>query len=179
MPIYEYYCPETHKIYSFYARSLKQAETPPKCPDNPNFTMKKAVSQFAVMKGLSEPIAGKEIEEEDDPRMEAAMQEMERMMAGMDEDNPDPKMMGQMMRRLSEISGEPMDPAMQEMMGRLEKGEDPEKLEEQFGDLLDEGADPEGLDAPAEKENATASRWRRLKRQLPPAKDPVLYEWNS
>ena len=29
MPIYEYYCPDNHKIYQFYAKTLAQGRTVP------------------------------------------------------------------------------------------------------------------------------------------------------
>ena len=44
MPIYEFYCPENHRIYQFYARTLAQGRSVPKCPDNPGFTMRKMLS---------------------------------------------------------------------------------------------------------------------------------------
>jgi hypothetical protein len=33
MPIYEYYCPQNHTVYQFYAKTLAQGKTAPKCPD--------------------------------------------------------------------------------------------------------------------------------------------------
>src|SRR4051812_9553891 len=48
MPIYEYYCPDNHTIYQFYAKTLAQGQTTPKCPDNPNYRLKKLVSAFAI-----------------------------------------------------------------------------------------------------------------------------------
>ncbi len=154
MPIYEYYCPDNNKIYSFYARTLAQGQTIPKCPDNPEFRMVKMVSTFAISSG------GKKESEDspameggmddggpdlDDPRMMAAMSEMEREMAGMDEENPDPRQMARMMRRMAELSGEKMDAGMEEMVRKLEEGQDPEKLEEELGDVLgDFGEDEEG-----------------------------------
>ena len=48
MPIYEYYCPDNHRIYSFYAKTLAQGQTVPKCPDNPAFRLRKIISPFAV-----------------------------------------------------------------------------------------------------------------------------------
>ena len=35
MPIYEFYSPDTNRIYSFFARSLAQGRLTPRCPDNP------------------------------------------------------------------------------------------------------------------------------------------------
>src|SRR5690606_2672934 len=75
----------------------------------------------------------------DDPRMERAMMEMEREMATMDEENPDPRQLGRLMRKMSEMTGERLDGEMDEMVRRLEAGEDPEKLEEIYGDALGDG----------------------------------------
>ena len=51
MPIYEYYCPNNHTIYQFFAKTLAQGKTVPRCPDNPKFRLKKLVSSFAVTSG--------------------------------------------------------------------------------------------------------------------------------
>jgi predicted secreted protein len=46
--------------------------------------------------------------------------------------------MAKVMRRLAEASGEPVPETLQEMMRRMEEGEDPEALEEELGDRLEE-----------------------------------------
>jgi hypothetical protein len=48
MPIYEYYCPDNHRIYQFYARSLAQGSVVPPCPDNPSYRMRRILSPFSV-----------------------------------------------------------------------------------------------------------------------------------
>ena len=48
MPIYEYYCPDNHKIYSFFAKTLAQGRTTPTCPDDPSYRLVKIMSSFAV-----------------------------------------------------------------------------------------------------------------------------------
>lgn len=80
----------------------------------------------------------------DDPRMMAAMAEMERDMAGMDEENPDPRQMARMMRRMSEVTGERFDNEMEEIVRKLEEGCDPQEIEEELGDLMDENEDDDG-----------------------------------
>ncbi|HEX2099461.1 MAG TPA: FmdB family transcriptional regulator, partial [Candidatus Synoicihabitans sp.] len=83
MPIYEYYCPDNHTVYQFYAKTLAQGQTIPKCPDNPKFRMQKRVSAFAITKGGSsdEPPPSAEANDPadtaEDARMEAAMNAME------------------------------------------------------------------------------------------------------
>lgn len=171
MPIYEFYSPEANRIYSFFARSVIGAEVVPRCPDNPEYSMRKAVSAFAVVGRAKEPGEAGEADL-DDPRLEAAMAEMEREMAGLDEDNPDPRRMGQLMRRLSELTGEKMPESMQEMVARLEAGEDPDKLEEEYGDLED--LDDFGGEEAGEP---AVSPLRRLRNRLrEPSRDPQLYE---
>ena len=174
MPIYEFYSPDTHKIYSFFARSLAYAEKIPRCPDKPEARMERVLSRFAVTGRAKEksetPGGGDDL----DPRMERVMAEMERDMAGLDENNPDPRALGHMMRKMTEATGQKMPAEMEQMIRRLEAGEDPEKLEEEFGEAFDtmdfpgEGDGGEGGDAPG-----AATRARRKKAE----RDPTLHEF--
>ena len=65
------------------------------------------------------------------------MAEMESEMSSMSEDNPDPRQLGRLMRKMTEATGQKMPEAMEQMIQRLEQGDDPEKLEEEFGDSLE------------------------------------------
>lgn len=154
MPIYEYYCPDNRRIYSFFAKTLAQGANVPKCPDNPAWRMRKIPSGFAITGGgkkRAEPAAdagaGGTVPPEggaNDARMEAAMGQMEREFGAVDEN--DPRAMGRMMRRMSELSGEKLDGEMEEAVRKLEEGADPEELEEQLGGAADgdEGEDGAG-----------------------------------
>ena len=179
MPIYEFYCPKNHKIYSFFARSLELGDRVPRCPDNPEYPMEKRVSGFAVTGRAKEPGDG-EGGDFDDPRLEAAMEQMEREFSGIDEDNPDPRQLAHLMRRMSDLTGEKLPEAMKEMVERMEKGEDPEQLEEEYGDLLDEA---EGMDGEGDGDGAEVfgpgSVARALRRRRGPSCDPVLYEMSD
>jgi len=171
MPIYEFYSPETNKVYSFFARSAIGPEVVPKCPDGDAHPMKRLMSGFAVIGRAKENSAHDADADLDDPRMEAAMAEMERELSTMDEENPDPRKMGQLMRRMSELTGEKLPDVMEEMVGRLEAGEDPEKLEEEYGDLPELDDFGEG----GEAEAGEGSK-RLLRRLRGPVRDPELYE---
>lgn len=168
MPIYEFFSPDTNRIYTFYARSLAQGKFVPRCPDDPKARMERLVSKFAVTGSHKEKA---EISDEAgfDPRMESVMTEMEREMSSMSEDNPDPRQLGRMMRKMTEAIGQKMPDLMRQMIERLEKGEDPEKLEAEYGSSLEDlseglidGSDESGCHVPA--------------RQAPPQRDPTLYE---
>jgi len=188
MPIYEYYCPQNHTIYQFFAKTLAQGRKVPKCPDNPGYTMRKLVSTFAVTEGGRKegtfperevgPAGASGGDPAEDSRMEAAMGEMEREFANVDEN--DPRAMGRMMRRMAELTGEKIDGEMEEVVRKLEEGADPDSLEEQFGGEESGDGDPYG-EGPATPEGAEAgkreARHRFKSRKLPPRKDPKLYDY--
>jgi hypothetical protein len=180
MPIYEYYCPDNHTIYQFYAKTVAQGATVPPCPDNPAFRMRKMVSAFAVTgKHQEPPSEGGEAPAEggDDARMEAAMQAMESEFSSVDEN--DPRAMARMMRRMAELTGEKIDGEMEEVVRKLEEGADPDSLEEQLGGDAEEDDGPGmGLPGdPGEEPPVKEGKFRfRIRRDLP-RRDEKLYDY--
>ena len=63
-------------------------------------------------------------------------------LEGMDEN--DPRQMAAAVRKMTELAGEPVTPAMEEMIRRLEAGEDPERIEEDLGDAIEDEMGGEG-----------------------------------
>jgi hypothetical protein len=61
-----------------------------------------------------------------------------------DLDENDPKSLGRWMRKMSEETGEDLGPEFDEVVGRLESGEDPESIERSIPDLMGDGG--EGFD---------------------------------
>ena len=180
MPIYEYYCPDNETIYQFYARTLAQGASIPRCPDNPAYRMERIVSTFAITGGKAGEEAPSEAPAGDpaaDPRMEAAMNAMESEFSNIDEN--DPRAMGRMMRRLSELTGEKIDGELEEVVRKLEEGKDPEELEESLGgaDEPDElpGAGPAETDAISNEKE----RPRRRVLRRAPRRDPKLYDYET
>jgi putative FmdB family regulatory protein len=149
MPIYEFLCLDCNRIFSFLSKSFKEDRIP-KCPKCNGKKMTKKISLVSPFvsknRKTSEqsPLAhsAEDTERPYDPmeeaKMEKAMRVLEKEMAGMDQENPDPRQLGRLMRRMSELTGEPMPDEMTEAVKRLEAGEDPEKIEEEMGDLLGE-----------------------------------------
>jgi hypothetical protein len=174
-------------VYQFYAKTLAQGQTIPKCPHNPKYRMKKMLSAFAVTSGgkLSDAPPTTPAESADSPgedaRMEAAMGEMEKEFSNVDEN--DPRAMARMMRRMSDLTGEKIDGEMEEVVRKLEEGTDPEELEAQLGggDMPGED-DPYGMGeggegaggAPADPKEA---KHRFRVRRSSPARDPKLYDY--
>lgn len=184
MPIYEYYCPDNHTIYQFYAKTLAQGQTVPRCPDNPKFRMRKLVSAFAISKGggkdePAEKPAGAAGDPAEDARMEAAMNAMEKEFSSVDEN--DPRAMARMMRRMSELTGEKIDGEMEEVVRKLEEGADPDSLEEQLGGEEGGGMDDpygEGMGGePPAAADPKEPRHRFRVRRAAPRRDPKLYDY--
>ena len=138
MPIYEFLCRKCNRVYSFLAR-VDQADEVPACPQCGNPDMRKCLSNFSVT-GLSGSKSGGGEEETSDEEYDPATErELNKLMAkaeNMDENNP--RELGSLMRRMSDVTGEPMDAETEEAVRRLEKGEDPEKIEEEMGGLFGE-----------------------------------------
>ena len=152
MPIYEYACPKCRVIFNFLSKRLNPDRLPV-CPKCGNKKMTKQMSRFATSRGLKEPPAKGEAEageppmpDLDDPRMERAMMEMERDMEHLDENNP--KHMAHKMRKMKDLMPPGTVPKELDVaIKRLEAGEDPEKIEEDMGDVLGDfmgGPDEEG-----------------------------------
>jgi len=99
------------------------------------------------------------------------MVDMARESDGMNED--DPRQMGRMLRKLYEGTGLSLGEGMDEAIRRMEAGEDPDKIDEEMGDLLEE-------DDPLLGEGGEFSRSGRLRhfsqRLRPPKVDETLYE---
>lgn len=202
MPIYEFYSPDTHTVYSFFARSpAVAARGTPLCPGGGGFRMERRISRFAV-------IGARKTREEkpDSPAApgsepdDALFAGLEKEFAGIDEDNPDPRRLGSLMRRACEMSGEKLDEQTEEMVRRLESGERVDKIEEMMGgegdetgyDPYDDG-DPYGAPPPpANAEGETAAKeagpvgrptragrnlLRRLARAGEPRIDSTLYDY--
>jgi hypothetical protein len=65
------------------------------------------------------------------------------MLAGEAEklNEDDPRQAAQLMRKLTDATGISLGSGMEEALHRLERGEDPDRIEEEMGDLL-EGEEP-------------------------------------
>jgi putative FmdB family regulatory protein len=151
MPIYEYYCRDCNAVYQFFSRTTSPKADPP-CPKNGGHAvLERMMSGFAFPRG-SKASSSAEGDVEgggggpdfDNSQVAAEMGRLMSQMGGVDEN--DPKAMGRLMRRMTEITGEgAKDPAMQEAIRRLEGGEDPERVEELMeGAFGDEGGNGGG-----------------------------------
>ena len=144
MPIYEFACPKCRVVFNFLSKRVNP-ERLPTCPKCGNKKMIKQMSHFASPRGVKEAVdTGEQAPDFDDPRLMRAMSELERDMEHLDENNP--KHMALMMRKMKDLMPPgAMPKELDVAIKRLEAGEDPERIEEDMGDLLgDFMGGPEG-----------------------------------
>ena len=161
---------------SFLSRAVNTDKTPA-CPHCGRADLSRRASAFAISKGRKEePQADALPPGLDDARLEKAMESLAGDLDSFDEN--DPKQGAQLMRRLFSATGMPIQGGMAEALKRMEAGEDPEKIEEEMGDVLDQ--DPLGglMGGEVGEPGADPKRQRlaRLRRMLPPTHDSELYE---
>ncbi len=160
MPIYEFYCSNCHTIYNFLSPKVDTSKCP-SCPRCGKPELERQVSLFSISKGL-------QVEDEDglpdidEGKMEQAMQLMAKEGESLDEE--DPRQAAQLMRKLYDKTGLSMGPGMEEAMSRLESGEDPDQIEEELGDILED------------EDIFISSKRKWPKKLLPPSKDETLYD---
>ena len=160
MPIYEFYCEKCNTIFNFYSRSINTTKQPT-CPKCREIKLKRFLSSFSVLRESPEA-KGEDSIPFDEQRMEKAIGMLAKEAENINED--DPKQAANLMRRLSEMAGLNMGGGIKEAIERMEAGEDPEKVEEEIGDILEE--DPFAL---------PGKRVIREKSQAP-FKDETLYD---
>jgi len=142
MPIYEFACPKCRVIFNFFSKTVNPSRLPT-CPKCGNKKMVKQISRFAALRGVKEPAAKSDDGPDydgpdfDDPKVQSVMRELERDMEHVDENNP--RHLAHVMKKLKDVmpSGA-MPKEFDEAIRRLEAGEDPEKIEEDMGDVLNE-----------------------------------------
>jgi len=138
MPIYEFYCRRCNTIYSFYSKTINTDKVP-KCPKCKKVKLKRQMSIFARVSGRQGEAADEGVPHIDEAKMEKAVA----MLAGEADkiNEEDPRQAAVLMRKLSDATGMNLGPGMEEALSRMERGEDPEKIEAEMGDLL-EGEEP-------------------------------------
>ncbi len=166
MPIYEFYCVDCHRIYSFMARRIDTTSCPP-CPKCGRSKLDRQVSAFAVTgkaKGGDNDTNDDMDLPIDEGKMEKAMASLAHEAENVSED--DPRQAAQLMRKFSDMTGLQMGEGMQEALSRMEAGEDPDSIEAELGQRIEE---EEPFVMGAKKSSAHATR-------PPPSRDNTLYD---
>jgi len=139
MPIYEFYCEKCNTIYQFFSRTINTKKIPD-CPKCKEIKLQRTASVFATISGSKNEKSDEDgMPPIDEAKMEKAMAVLAKEADKINED--DPRQAAMLMRKLSKETGLNMGAKMEEALSRMEKGEDPDKIEQEMGDLLD-GEDP-------------------------------------
>jgi len=127
LPIYEYRCQDCKRRVSVFWRSFSEAEAGnASCPYCQGTHLVRLISRVRVIRSE-----------------ESRLDDLSDFSDLPDFDENDPRAIGRWMRKMSDEIGEDLGPEFDEVVGRLEAGEDPDEIEESMPDLLGEG----GLDS--------------------------------
>jgi putative FmdB family regulatory protein len=181
MPIYEFYCSRCHMIFNFFARTFETTKRPD-CPRCGKKQLERRPSVFSIGKkaaAAEKSEGGEEEDFEDDlppgldeEKLEKIFDDLADEVDSMDEE--DPRQMARLMRKLGNSMGVQFGPAMEEAIRRLEAGEDPDQIEEDLGDALE---NEEPIFEKPEKPGKKGARLKTLaKKLLPPRVDPNIYD---
>lgn len=119
MPIYEYGCYDCRKRVNIFFRSFADLETKEAvCPRCGGTNLKRLVSRVAFVRS-------------EESRLENLADPAN--LADLDED--DPRSLGRWMRKMGSELGEDLGDEFNEVVDRLEAGEDPEAIEQTLPDL--------------------------------------------
>ena len=172
MPIYEFYCDRCNMLFNFMSHRVDTAARPP-CPRCGRPELERRPARFATLRHTG---GGDEAGAEDDDnpfpgldesRLEKAMEAMGGELERMGDDE-DPRQMARFFRRFGDVAGMKLGPRMEEMLRRLEAGEDPESLEEEMGG----GEDAEG---DMEEWFQLKDSAQRLRRRRPKLDDQLYF----
>lgn len=126
MPIYEYYCKPCNTIFQFLIKRVTP-DTCPVCPRCGESSLERVMSRFSTSSTKSEA---------DD------MDGIAGELAGLDEN--DPKAMARAVRKMADQMGEDLGPELEHALGRLEAGEDPDRIEQELEAMGFGGEDEPG-----------------------------------
>jgi len=163
MPIYEFYCEDCNTIFNFFSKSVNTTKKP-KCPACKVRTLSRQMSAFAFT-GKAKEDGDMDDLPFDEGKMEKAMNMLAGEAENMNED--DPRQAANLMRKLTDMTGMELGPGMQEALKRMEAGEDPDAIEAEMGDLLE---DEEPFLMPEKKVGTKGAK------RAAPRRDETLYD---
>lgn len=161
MPIYEYYCDQCNVVFNFFSARVNTTKIPD-CPKCGKKELSKQISTFATI-GKAKGESDDQFSGLDESKMEHAFESLMREAEHINED--DPRQMASLMRKFTTSTGVHLGDSMEEALSRMEAGEDPEAVEKEMGEMLNE--DDFSLDSLKKKV---------LRQKNEPVHDEKLYE---
>ncbi|MBO7654427.1 MAG: zinc ribbon domain-containing protein [Kiritimatiellae bacterium] len=174
MPLYEFYCQPCHTIFTFRS-PVVDTVTVPACPQC-GAPLARQVSPFShSVKGKTADSAegnGADPDEMAFAGREDLIARMGDRLEALSADDADPAEAVRVMREMAEAGGLTFNADVREAMARIEAGEDPEAIDEQFAEVFD-SHDPFVTD---EQGHPTFKPGEWLRRIKPPRRDPKWYD---
>ncbi len=118
MPSYDYRCRDCGKRSVIYQSYQEYGEVPVECPHCGSAELKRLIGRVRIAKSE-----------------ESRLDDLSDPSSWGDIDEDDPRSMAKMMRKMGQELGEDMPPEFDEVVDRLEAGEDPEQIEQDLPDL--------------------------------------------
>ena len=137
MPIYEFYCSYCNTIFNFFSSTVNTKKKP-NCPKCKTKTLSRQMSVFSFTGKANENSEMDDLPI-DETKVEQAMHMLAKEADNINED--DPRQAADLMRKLTNMTGVELGSGMEEALSRLEKGDDPDQIEAEMGDIL-EGEEP-------------------------------------
>ena len=129
MPVYQYRCLNCRKRFELFMSYNEYGSQPVRCPNCSSDQVQRRIGRIRVAKS-------------EESRMESLADPTS--LEGLEDD---PRSLGRMMRKMGKEMGEELGPEFDEVVGRLEAGQDPEEIEKALPDLGgEEGGDFGGMD---------------------------------
>jgi len=126
MPTYEYLCLSCHHRFDIMQTYNDYAKSDIQCPYCQSPNIKRRIGRIRFARSEES-----RLENMADPGN----------LAGLEND---PKALGKMMRQMSSETGEEMGPEFDEVIHRLESGQNPEEIEKQMPDIAGDESGPGG-----------------------------------
>ena len=128
MPNYEFRCLNCRRRFDVFFTYAEYGSSPVICPHCKSENVQRKIGRIRVARSEES-----RLENMADPSS----------LAGLEDD---PRALGRMMREMSREAGEDMGPEFDEVIGRLEAGQNPEDIEKDMPDLANEMGGAGGFD---------------------------------
>jgi len=132
------------------------------CPKCKKKKLKRQMSAFARISGAKEKENADDLPI-DESKIEKALNLLAKEADGINEE--DPRQAATCMRKFTDATGATLGPSMEEAIIRMEAGEDPEQIEAEMGDLIEQ-----------EEPFMFEGKRRAGTRKPKPSRDETLYE---
>ncbi len=129
MPTYDYRCQDCRKRSALWQSYAEYGRQPVACPHCGSLRLKRLISRVRVLRSE-----------------ESRLDSLSDPSDWGDVDENDPRSMARAMRRMGQEMGEDMPPEFDEVVDRLEEGEDPEAIEKSMPELGEAGEGGDDLD---------------------------------